>query len=71
MHIRTTNASEANAGGAAQEISQPVGRRDRDTPPVCSDKPMEARLAHAHDWQGERLFVAVCSATSAGGSLGE
>jgi hypothetical protein len=59
MWAKATNSSEVDASGAAKVISRPAARRDRDTPPVCCGKPMEPRLARAHDRLGQTLFVAV------------
>jgi len=51
--------SKVESDGSGQEISRPVAWRERDTPPVCCEKPMEPRLARAHDRLGGTLFVAV------------
>jgi hypothetical protein len=56
-------ATVIGSQGAPRE-SNPEGdrgqpRRDPDVPVTCCGKPMESRLARAHDRSGQTLFVAV------------
>jgi hypothetical protein len=55
----TLVGSASGAGEFAREGRQHPPRRNSDSPVVCCGKPMERRLARAHDRLGQTVYVPV------------
>ena len=61
MGIQTATiiGSQRGARESSRESDRRQPRRDPNAPAICCGKPMESRLARAHDRSGQTLFVAV------------
>jgi hypothetical protein len=59
MQIAGSIGSESKERKSSWENDLRRARRGLDVPQVCCGRPMESRLARAHDRLGQTLFVAV------------